>query len=80
MQSIAAQQPVPPPAQRVPLRPPPRPAFTTPAPRPPPAPHPAAAPVAAKRPGFFGSGPELVRAVIAAEVLGKPRALRDEYY
>lgn len=28
---------------------------------------------------FFGSGPELVRAVIAAEVLGKPRGLNDEY-
>ena len=27
---------------------------------------------------FFADGPSLVRAVIAAEVLGKPRALRDE--
>jgi hypothetical protein len=33
-----------------------------------------------KQRGLFGTGPELVRAVIAAEVLGKPRALRDEYY
>jgi hypothetical protein len=29
---------------------------------------------------LFGGRPELVRAVIAAEVLGKPRALSDEYY
>lgn len=28
----------------------------------------------------FGDRNDLVRAVIAAEVLGKPRALRDEYF
>jgi hypothetical protein len=28
---------------------------------------------------LFGTGPELVRAVIAAEVLGKPRGLNSEY-
>jgi hypothetical protein len=28
---------------------------------------------------LFGTGPDLVRAVIAAEVLGKPRGLHDEY-
>jgi hypothetical protein len=40
-----------------------------------------AAPTArrAKQRSFFGSRPELVRAVIAAEVLGKPRGLHDEY-
>jgi hypothetical protein len=28
---------------------------------------------------LFGTQPELVRAVIAAEVLGKPKAFNDEY-
>lgn len=42
---------------------------------------PPAAPEAhrATRRSPFGSGSELVRAVIAAEVLGKPRGLNDEY-
>jgi|SRR5580692_1796295 hypothetical protein len=42
---------------------------------------PPAAPVAhqARQRSFFGSRPDLVRAVIAAEVLGKPRGLHDEY-
>ena len=62
----------------------PRPSQPRPAPpRPAPAPRsePAAAPPAhtARQRSFFGSGPELVRAVIAAEVLGKPRGLNDEY-
>jgi hypothetical protein len=62
----------------------PRPAQPRPAPpRPAPAPRsePAPAPPAhtARQRSFFGSGPELVRAVIAAEVLGKPRGLNDEY-
>lgn len=58
------------------------------APRPPPAPKPppaAPAPVHAAEPPhpppgrrLFGNRRDLVRAVIAAEVLGKPRALRDE--
>lgn len=57
--------------------PPPRP---TP-PRPASAPHgePPAAAHKARQRSFFGSRPELVRAVIAAEVLGKPRGLHDEY-
>lgn len=62
----------------------PRPSQPRPAPpRPAPAPRsdPAAPPPGhpARRRSFFGSGPELVRAVIAAEVLGKPRGLNDEY-
>jgi hypothetical protein len=50
-------------------------------PRPAPRSEPPAAPEAhrARRRSPFGSGSELVRAVIAAEVLGKPRGLNDEY-
>lgn len=33
-----------------------------------------------RAPRLFGSRRELVRAVIAAEVLGKPRAFSDEYF
>jgi hypothetical protein len=55
----------------------PRPAQPRPAP-PRPAP-PAPSPHRARQRSFFGTGPELVRAVIAAEVLGKPRGLNDEY-
>jgi hypothetical protein len=32
-----------------------------------------------RRRALFETGPDLVRAVIAAEVLGKPRGLHDEY-
>lgn len=79
MQEITARQGIPPPAPR-PRRPASRPAPAVPAaPAPQPAPHSVAPPRPAKQLGLFGSGPELVRAVIAAEVLGKPRALRDEY-
>jgi hypothetical protein len=66
-------------------RPPqPRPAPPRPASPPrtePPRSEPPAAPAAhrARQRSFFGTGPELVRAVIAAEVLGKPRGLNDEY-
>jgi hypothetical protein len=52
-------------------QPPPRPVVSPPAP----ALHEA---VALPLRRFFADGPSLVRAVIAAEVLGKPRALRDE--
>lgn len=51
-------------------------------PRPAPAPRnepPAAPAQRARRRSPFGTGSELVRAVIAAEVLGKPRGLNDEY-
>jgi hypothetical protein len=56
-------------------------------PPPPPKPAPRAAPPAAqheaphqpRRRRFFGGKDEIVRAVIAAEVLGKPRAFNDEY-
>jgi hypothetical protein len=63
---------------------PPRPVAPRPAPpRPVPAPRsePLAAPVthSVRRRSPFGTGSELVRAVIAAEVLGKPRGLNDEY-
>ncbi|MFY9739062.1 MAG: hypothetical protein WAK11_08395, partial [Candidatus Cybelea sp.] len=63
--------------------PPPRP--PQPRPAPPPAATPRSEPPAAlpahraRQPSFFGTGPALVRAVIAAEVLGKPRGLHDEY-
>jgi hypothetical protein len=62
----------------------PRPPQPRPAPpRPVSAPHsePPAVPPAhrARQRSFFGTRPELVRAVIAAEVLGKPRGLHDEY-
>jgi len=74
-QAPAAAPPPPAPAPPAPPRPPP--------PRPAPAPRaePAAAPEPPRpRPrSLFGTGPELVRAVIAAEVLGKPRAFNDEY-
>jgi hypothetical protein len=58
----------------------PRPPQARPAP-PRPVSAPRAEPPAAPAPhsAFFGTGPELVRAVIAAEVLGKPRGLYDEY-
>jgi soluble lytic murein transglycosylase-like protein len=55
--------------------PPPRPAAAARTVRPPAADLPARKPAAA---GRFGNRSDLVRAVIAAEVLGKPRALRDE--
>jgi hypothetical protein len=81
MQAIAAQQGV---AQA-----PPRPVrpVSKPAPPPPPPPRPpeparhaAQPPPQAKRQRLlFGSQTDLVRAVIAAEVLGKPKAFSDEY-
>jgi hypothetical protein len=66
--------PVPQP-RAAPLRPAPRAPAPAP-PREPSTPHEARR--ARARP-IFGTGPELVRAVIAAEVLGKPRGLNDEY-
>jgi len=65
------------PAQPRPAPPRPAPPRPAPAPRSEPAPAPPAH--TARQRSFFGSGPELVRAVIAAEVLGKPRGLNDEY-
>jgi hypothetical protein len=75
-QFVAAAPPPPRPAP--PARPAPRPA-------PPPAPPRPVAPAeheTPRRPGrrLFGGKRELVRAVIAAEVLGKPRAFNDEYF
>jgi hypothetical protein len=70
--AAAVQRPAPPPARPAP---PPRPA---PRPAPPPPEHPAPQPAARAR-RIFGGRNELVRAVIAAEVLGKPRAFNDEY-
>jgi hypothetical protein len=70
---------VPPPAQPRPPRPPPRP---TPAPAERLSRHEASAhpePQAGRKPLFAGKN-EIVRAVIASEVLGKPRALNDEYF
>ena len=74
MAQVQGQAPGPPPPPAPPRPPPPKPA---PAPRI----EPPAAPETHKpRPrSLFGTGPELVRAVIAAEVLGKPRGLNDEY-
>jgi|SRR5579863_711607 len=65
--------------------PPPKPAPPPSAPPrlapPPPRSEPPAAPEVhrPRRRSLFGTGPDLVRAVIAAEVLGKPRGLNDEY-
>ncbi len=74
-QAPAAAPPPPAPAPPAPPRPPP--------PKPAPAlrAEPAGAPEAPRlrQRSLFGTGPELVRAVIAAEVLGKPRGLNDEY-
>lgn len=56
------------PAKPPPARPEPRPLV-----------HPAEEPRAKRAPFFAGKG-QLVRAVIAAEVLGKPRGLRDEHF
>ena len=69
-----------------PAAPPARPAPAKPAPAPPPKPAAASAPEhplpwperrAVRR--LFAGKSDLVRAVIAAEVLGKPRGLSDEY-
>lgn len=57
-----------------------------PQPAPPPKPPPPPPPVRVEEPrpaprrGLFGGRPEIVRAVIAAEVLGKPRAFGDESF
>lgn len=76
LQMVAAGQS---PTQPVNAPPRPVPAPTPPPPRPvPPPAHPLEAVHVPRRHGFFGTGPEIVRAVIAAEVLGKPHALRDE--
>ncbi|HEY6327334.1 MAG TPA: hypothetical protein VIW73_12560 [Candidatus Cybelea sp.] len=68
----AAPQPIPPPPV-----PPPKPPPARPQPVPPL--HPGEEPRAKRAPLFAGKG-QLVRAVIGAEVLGKPRGLRDEHF
>ena len=70
---IAAQV-APPPAPPRPAPPPPKPS-----PAPVPAVEAAHEPVAPRRRRLFRDRKAIVQAVIAAEVLGKPRALRDEY-
>lgn len=65
-----------------PLAPAPRPAAPSPERRrsaPPPAAAAPASTAASPRARLFGGRSDLVRAVIAVEVLGKPRALGDEY-
>ncbi len=78
MAQMAAQsQPVQPPP-----KPPPPPVAPTPVAAPPPPPIrpvPAVHSPVARTEKLFGQRSSLVRAVIAAEVLGKPLALRDEY-
>ena len=69
----AVPEPVPPP----PVPPPPAPLAARLEPRPPI--HPPEEARAKRVPLFAGRG-RLVRAVIAAEVLGKPRGLRDEHF
>jgi len=75
---MLAAQAAPPPAVQRPVAP--KPVSPKPAPPKPAAPQPFVmehrAPKARR---FFGDNHDLVRAVIAAEVLGKPRGLRDEY-
>jgi hypothetical protein len=65
---VPAARPLPSPAPRAQTAPQARPTAPPPSPTP---------PASGRR--LFGSGSELVRAVIAAEVLGKPRGLHDEY-
>jgi hypothetical protein len=80
VQALQARVQVPAPSPRPASRPvQPRPVQPRPAPVP--RSEPPAAPAAHRARGRspFGSGSELVRAVIAAEVLGKPRGLNDEY-
>jgi hypothetical protein len=72
LRPAAAPQPVVPPPV-----PPPPPTAARPEPRPPV--HPPDEP-RAKRAQFFAGKGQLVRAVIAAEVLGKPRGLNDEHF
>jgi hypothetical protein len=76
LQSLAAQTPPQPVAPRPP--PPPRPAPALPSKPKIEPPH--SAPEPARRRPIFQGPSELVRAVIAAEVLGKPRGLSDEYF
>jgi hypothetical protein len=64
-----------PPAPRVPPTPRPQP---QPPPSRPESVHPAAPTPAPRTLRLFGNPHELVRAIVAAEVLGKPRAFRDE--
>jgi hypothetical protein len=94
-QAQASGRPGPPPAmvQRVtsPTRPAPG-GVVPPQPQPAPAPLPSAPTPAAQAPrrpeeprrsreaAIFHTGPSIVRAIIAAEVLGKPRAFNDEYH
>jgi hypothetical protein len=71
-QAQARQQFVVQPMRQVPVRPAPASAPTAPSPSP--------AARAPSRRRLFPGRQGLVSAVIAAEVLGKPRALRDEYF
>jgi hypothetical protein len=80
-QQVMAAMPQPQPQPQ--RRPQPSPASPPPAARPAPRAAPAApeheAPHQPHRRRFFGGKNDIVRAVIAAEVLGKPRGLNDEY-
>jgi hypothetical protein len=73
-QAQLRQQVVAPPMRQVPVRP------SAPAPAPTAAAPPSVAARAPSRRRLFPGRRGLVSAVIAAEVLGKPRALRDEYF
>ena len=74
---VIATLPQPPAPRPRPAPPPPPP--PKPAPKLAPLPEHAGLPHQTRRRHFFGGRNELVRAVIAAEVLGKPRAFNDEY-
>lgn len=73
--SPVVPQPVPQPAPSVPK---PRPVARVPAPARAVIQHPPSHPVLSARRRLFGTKREIVRAVIASEVLGKPLAFRDE--
>jgi hypothetical protein len=75
---VVAAMPQPPAATPRPAAPPPPPP-PKPAPKLAPLPEHAGLPHQARRRHFFAGKSEIVRAVIAAEVLGKPRAFNDEY-
>lgn len=74
-QPVAQPQPVAPPQPAAQPIPPPPQIVRTPQP---PAPRVVAPAQPQQRPGFFAGRGALVRGIVAAEVLGKPLALRDE--
>jgi hypothetical protein len=80
LQQVIAQLPVPPPRPAAPPPPKSKKPSTAPPLRVEPAEHPALQHAVSARHKLFRDRRDLVRGVIAAEVLGKPRGLSDEYF